>query len=346
MNKNHKQCLKDEGKFKRRARGSAALAIFAFASLFAGAAQVRAQSPAPSVAPLSFDVASIKPSEDIMVAVSAGRQPHVGMKIDNQSVDIGFFTLAQLITYAYKVKAYQVTGPDWIKTSHWDIAATLPEGSNKDQIPEMMQALLADRFKLVIHHDTKEMPVLALEVGKGGVKMPVSPPDPPATDKPDDKDSTVIDTGNGQMRVKSTGTMGSGGSTQISGGPGGNVKVSVDGGMMHMESSKMTMDLLTQQLTQFLQQPVIDKTDLKGTYVAAVNISVEDLQAIARSAGFAYAGGGPGASANSSGVPSTADPSGGSVYASIEKLGLKLNKEKLPVDVIVVDHLEKAPTAN
>jgi uncharacterized protein (TIGR03435 family) len=345
MNRIHKQCMRDEGKFKRTARSSAALALFAFVGLFVGATQVRAQSPAASAAPLAFDVASIKPSPDIMVAVSAGKMPHVGMKVDNQSVDIGYFTLAQLITYAYKVKAYQVTGPDWMKTSHWDIEATLPEGANKDQIPEMMQALLAERFKLVIHRDSKEMPVLALEVGKGGVKMPVSPPDPPATDKPDDKDSTVIDNGNGgQMRVKSTGTIGAGGSTQISGGPAGNVKVSVDGGMMHMESSKMTMEILTQQLTQFLQQPVVDKTELKGTYVVAVNIAVEDLQAIARSAGFAV--GGPAPAANTSGVPSAGDPSGGSVYASIDKLGLRLNKEKLPVEVIVVDHLEKAPTAN
>jgi uncharacterized protein (TIGR03435 family) len=210
----------------------------------------------------------------------------------------------------------------------------------------MMQALLADRFKLEIHHDTKEMPVLALEVGKGGVKMPLSPPDPPAADKPDDKDSTVVDTGNGQVRVKSTGTMGAGGTTQISGGPAGNVKMSVDNGFMHMESSKMTMEILSQQLGQFLQQPVIDKTDLKGSYVAAVDISIEDLQAVARAAGFAVGGPGPGASANSTGVPSAGDPSGGSVYSSVEKLGLKLNKEKLPVDVIVVDHLEKAPTAN
>ena len=345
MNKIHKQCTKDEGKFNRRVRGFGALAIFAFVGIFVGAAQVRAQGPAAKAAPLTFDVASIKPSEDINVAIGAGKMPHVGMKVDNQSVDFGYYTLAGLITYAYKVKAYQVTGPDWMKSAHWDVAATLPEGANKDQIPEMMQALLADRFKLEIHHDTKDMPVLALEVGKNGVKMAVSPPDPPPANKPDDKDSTVVDTGNGQVRVKTTGTMGSGGSAQISGGPAGNVKMSVDNGMMHMESSKMTMEILSQQLSQFLQQPVIDKTDLKGSYVAAVDISIEDLQAVARAAGFAV-GAGPGASANSTGVPSAGDPSGGSVYASIEKLGLKLNKEKLPVEVIVVDHLEKAPTAN
>lgn len=345
MKKSQKRSRNRYGNFNRRARGFAALAIFVFAGLFIGAVQVRAQSPAPSAAPLAFEVASIKPSEDISVVIGAGKAPHVGLKVDNQSVDIGYFTLAQLITYAFKVKAYQVTGPDWMKTSHWDIAATLPEGATKEQVPEMLQALLVDRFKLTIHHDTKDMPVLALEVGKGGVKMAVSPPDTAATDKPEDKDSTVIDTGNGQLRVKSTGTMGSGGSTRLSGGPGGDVKISMDGGMMHMESSKMTMELLTQQLTQFLGQPVVDKTDLKGSYVAAVDISMEDLQAVARAAGFNFAGAGP-ASANSTGVPSAGEPSGGSVYASIEKLGLKLNKEKLPVDVIVVDHLEKAPTAN
>jgi uncharacterized protein (TIGR03435 family) len=323
------------------------LAIFGFV----GAGNASAQAPAPGAGPVAFEVASIKPSEDIMAVVSAGKRPHIGLKVDIQQVDIGYYTLAQLIVYAYNVKPYQVIGPDWIKSAHWDIAATLPEGANKDQVPEMMQALLAERFKLVIHHDSKEMPVLALEVGKNGIKMVPSPPDPPATEKApektDDKDGTVVDTGNGQVRVKSTGRMGEGGSMQVSGGPMGNVKISVDNGMMHMESTKMTMEILTQQLTGMLGQPVIDKTGLKGSYVAAIDISVEDLQAIARSQGIAIPGAGAGTpQANSSPVPTASDPSGASVYASIEKLGLKLNKEKLPVDVIVVDHLEKTPTEN
>jgi uncharacterized protein (TIGR03435 family) len=127
----------------------------------------------------------------------------------------------------------------------------------------------------------------------------------------------------------------------------GNVKVSVDNGMMHMESTKMTMEILSAQLTAFLGQPVIDNTGLKGNYVAAIDISVEDLQAMVRSQGIIFAGAGPAPSqANSNPVPSASDPSGGSVYATIEKLGLKLNKEKLPVDTIVVDHLEKTPTDN
>jgi uncharacterized protein (TIGR03435 family) len=350
--------MKDENKFGRKAGGYAArkcvrapiVLSFAFVLVFfgyAGAGKVCAQSQAPSAAPPTFEVASIKPSRDVMEAIRAGKTPHVGIKVDDQRLDIGFFTLSQLITYAYKVKAYQVLGPDWMKSAHWDIEAMLPEGANKDQVPQMMQALLADRFKLVIHQDSKEMPVLALEVGKNGIKMAPSPPDPPSTEKTDDKDGTVIDTGNGQMRVKTTGRIGDGGSMQISAGPMGNVKVSVDNGMMHMESSKMTMEILAQQLTGLLGQPVFDKTGVKGSYVVAVDISTEDLQAMVRSQGMIFAGASPAAGpANSSGIPSAADPSGGSVYASIEKLGLKLNKEKLPVDIIVVDHLEKVPTEN
>lgn len=362
MNKTKKQFTQDAPSLARNALGSAgrkfavaprALILVCGLVLFGliGAANVRAQSPAPSAAPLAapleFDVASIKPSADISAVISAGKMPHVGVKVDDHRADFGYSTLAQLITYAFKVKAYQVSGPDWIKSSHWDVEATLPEGANKDQVPQMMQALLADRFKLVIHHDTKDMSVLALEVGKNGIKMVPSPPDPPPTEQPDDKDAKVVDTGSGQVKVKTTGKIGEGGTTQISGGPGGNVKVSFDNGMLHMQSSKMSMDLLTQQLTGFIGEPVIDHTDLKGTYVVAVDISMEDLQAIAKSSGIVFAGAGPAAGqSNSSAVPTASDPSGNSVYASIEKLGLKLNKEKLPVEMIVVDHLEKVPTEN
>ena len=314
---------------------------------FACAETLHAQSQAPSAAPLAFEVASIKPSGDVTADARAGKMPHVGMKVDVQRVDIGYFTLVQLISYAYKVKPYQIAGPDWMKSAHWDIAATLPDGASKDQIPEMMQALLADRFKLVVHHDRKDMPVLAMEVGKNGVKMAPSPPDPPETKATDEKGTTTYDTGNGKVQVKTTGRMGEGGTTQISGGPAGNVKMSMNNGVMHMESSKVTMASLSQQLTGLLGEPVIDQTGLKGTFVVAVDISMEDLQAIARSQGMMMPGAGTDAgSANSSAVPTASDPSGGSVYASIEKLGLKLNKQKLPMDIIVIDHLEKTPTDN
>ena len=102
---------------------------------------------------------------------------HIGMKVDGARVDFGSMTIADLIVAAYKVKSFQVSGPDWIKTERWDIVAKLPEGSNKDQVPEMLQSLLADRFKLALHRDTKDQSVYALIVGKGGPKLKESPPD-------------------------------------------------------------------------------------------------------------------------------------------------------------------------
>lgn len=314
----------------------------------ADAASVCAQSQAPSAPPPAFEVASIKPSPDMSTAMREGKMPHVGMKVDTQRVDIGNFTMVQLISYAYKVKAYQISGPDWMKSAHWDIAATLPEGTTKEQIPEMMQALLAERFKLIAHRDRKEMPVLALEVGKNGMKMTPSPPDTPVIDAPNDKGTTTIDTREGKVQMKTTGKMGEGGTMQISGGAAGNVKMSVSNGVMHMESSKVTMEMLSQQLTALLGgQPVINQTGLEGNYVVAVDISMEDIAAIARSQGMVMpAAGLDGSSGNAGVVPTASDPSGGSIYTSIEKLGLKLNKQKLPVDIIVIDHLEKTPTDN
>ena len=71
----------------------------------------------------------------------------------------------------YKVELYQISGPDWITTSRFDVQATLPAGATKAQIPEMLQALLADRFGLTLHREPKEQSVYALLIGKGGPKL-------------------------------------------------------------------------------------------------------------------------------------------------------------------------------
>ena len=75
--------------------------------------------------------------------MQAGKM-HVGMKVDAARVDIGYLSLADLIMTAYKVKAHQVVGPDWMRTDRFDILAKMPEGATKEQVPEMLQGLLAD----------------------------------------------------------------------------------------------------------------------------------------------------------------------------------------------------------
>ena len=116
------------------------------------------QSPAPR---LEFEVASIKPAEPI----NAGTlQVNIGLKVDGAQVRLGYRSLEDLVRQAYRVKAHQVDGPEWIKTERFDITAKLPEGTTPEQVPEMLQALLADRFQMSIHRGTKELPVLALVV--------------------------------------------------------------------------------------------------------------------------------------------------------------------------------------
>ena len=106
-----------------------------------------------------FEVASVKPS---------GTPPHLVYAIDSSRVDIGFTPLKSLIVLAYRVQAYQVDGPDWLASARFDLLAKLPAGATKEQVPEMLRALLAERFRLVAHHENKEQQVYALLPGKDG----------------------------------------------------------------------------------------------------------------------------------------------------------------------------------
>jgi uncharacterized protein (TIGR03435 family) len=299
-----------------------------------------------SSAPAEFEVASIKPSGDLAASFAAGKMPHMGMKIDNSQVDIGAFTLTQLISTAYKVKAFQITGPDWMKTTRFDIIAKIPDGASKDQVPEMLRGLLEERFKLTVHRDNKELPAYGLMVGKNGTKLTPSPPDPVEdTSQPPSKNEAVMDTPDGQVRVKSNG-RGQNGTMEITGGRNGTVKMSMANGTMHLESSKMSMASLAERLTPFLDHPVVDMTEMKGTYVVSLDLSMEDMMAAARASGMGAAMPGGREGAGTDGVPVASDPAGSSIFSSVQKLGLKLERQKVPFELIVVDHLEKVPTDN
>ena len=306
---------------------------------------VWAQAPSPAPTALAFEVATIKPARPITEQAMSGKM-HIGEKIDGARVDYGAMTLADLITIAYKVKSFQVSGPDWLKTERYDILAKLPEGATKDQVPQMLQALLADRFKLTIHRDTKEHSMYALVVAKGGPKLKESPPDEPApaADAPpakEEKGVTTLDTGQGKLSVKQDGT---GGAT-IKGPNGLQQKVSVSNGIIHMELNKASMEQMCEAITRFLDKPVTDMTELKGNYQIALDISMEDAMKMARQAGVMVPG--PGG-AGGDGKPSdgASDPSGSSIFASVQQMGLKLETRKAPVEMLVVDHAEKSPTEN
>lgn len=305
-----------------------------------------AQTPA-APAPRSFDVASIKPAPPLTPELVASGKLHAGLSIDGARVDIGFLSLSDLIRAAYKLKSYQVTGPDWLSGQRFDILAKMPEGATKDDVPQMLQALLVERFKLTVHRETKEHSVYALMVGKNGLKMKEAAADadtpPPAEEAK--KGGIVVGAGSNQVRVNPSSD---GKGATISGGGAGQAKMSMGpNGTMHMEFKKMPMEGLIEMLSRFVDRPVVDMTELKGNYEVALDLTMEDLKNVARASGMAgmmMGMGGPG-EAGRAPADAASDPTG-SIFTSIQQLGLKLESKKAPIDILVIDRVEKMPTEN
>ena len=115
-----------------------------------------------------FDVATIKPP-----APQEQGRTSTRMSSDTETGRLNYInaSLKEIIGQAYKVQQYQVIGPGWIDTERFDIAAEFPPHTDGKLLPSMLQALLAERFKLAIHRDTKQLPVFALTVAKGGPKF-------------------------------------------------------------------------------------------------------------------------------------------------------------------------------
>jgi len=128
-------------------------------------------------AQLSFDVVSVKPapSGSIYQLIQSGRS-HI--RIDNARVDLGCISLSSLLHLAFDVPEERVAGPSWLPDTRFDIQAKLPDGTTKADVPLMLQALLADRFKLAFHKETKSGPGYALVTGGGHLRLKASSPLP------------------------------------------------------------------------------------------------------------------------------------------------------------------------
>jgi uncharacterized protein (TIGR03435 family) len=313
---------------------------FVIALLAAGAAF--AQAPAP----LAFEVATIKPAQPPTPQSMMAGKVKIGETLDAGRADYGFVNMEYLITKAYGVKAYQVSGPSWIQSERFDILAKLPSGATKDQVPEMLKALLAERFRLVVHHETKDHAVYALVIGKGGSKLKESVPEKPEAAEADKPGGMVMQANGAQMRMAPTGD----GRGMTVRGPQGNTKVSMGAdGNIHMENSQMTIASFIEMIGRFVDKPVLDATDLKGKYDIAIDMSMGDMQNMARSAGIAGIpgmGGGRGGPGGGAPADAASDPSGGSIFQTIQALGLKLEPRKMPLDMIVVDKGDKTATEN
>ena len=292
--------------------------LFLFASC-AGWAQTAA-------APLSFEVASLKPAEPGTDGLIMRRLAGGPGSTDPGTFTYNNVTLKILATMAYNLKDFQVEGPEWIDSLGYDLIAKMPPGTTKEQAALMMQTLLAERFKVVFHRETKQMPVFALVVGKGGSKMKevegTAAPDGPPAGPPDGRASL-------QARMTS--------------GPGIRMRMSPNG--VRMEG-QMTMAQLANALTRQLARPVLDQTELTATYDVDITWMPDDMdRANAKMAAMGAMGGGPGGLGGE--APRNApEPAMTLAQALQEKLGLKLDARKSSAEVLIIDRAEKVPVEN
>ncbi len=265
---------------------------------YAPAAQVQSQ---PITAP-AFEVASIKLNRSGDQRARFQMPP--GGRINATNI-----TLKQLIIFAYQIKDTQLAGaPGWIDSDRYDISAKAEGPASPDQLQLMMQTLLADRFKLSLRHEMKEMPMYALVVANDGPKLHEA------------KDADV-DVQPGGARPA---------------GPDGprpkNRSMRMGRGQLSAQSARVSM--LADLLSSELGRVVVDKTGLTGLYDFELKWTPE----VSQNQMFK----GP----DAVGSAPAPDTSGPTIFTALqEQLGLKLEAQKGPVEVFVIDHVEK-PTEN
>ena len=269
---------------------------------------------------LEFEVASIRPS-----GPQAPDTLNVGLHVDGAQVRVSHFSLKDYLGMAYKLKVYQITGPDWIASDRFDINAKLPEGAKREQVPEMLQSLLENRFQLKMHRETKPFSVYALVVPKGGLKMEALPPDPDGGDDP------------------------SNGAVDVSGGGGRGRNVSIDLGKgssftlgdNKVYAKKLSMTAFADLLARFEDRPVVDMTETKGNYDLTLEFTPEDFRAMMIRSAIAA-----GVALPPEALRLLDGASDSGLQTALQTVGLKLDSRKAPIETLIVDHAEKAPTEN
>lgn len=248
-----------------------------------------------------FEVASIKPAapdaRGMYIRPIAG-----GITITNM-------TLKEMMAMAYRTQPFQISGgPAWFDSARYDIAAKSETPPKQGEIPLMLQALLADRFHLTLHRETKALPIYALVMarkdGKIGPRLteskeggcsgpdPSKPPPPPEPGKP--------------------ATLGC-------------------GGMMiprRLTASSVPLANLAPALSRMLGRTVVDKTGLAGKFDISLEWTPDETQAMQLP---------PDAP-----KPPPSDATGPSIFTALqEQLGLKLESQKGPAEIFVIERAEK-----
>ena len=295
-----------------------------------------------TAASMRFEAASIKPVVNWPPAgaVAGGERGTGGgcptsMKVDPGRVDFQCATLAMLIGYAFRISPDRVTGPDWMMAGgspRFNIAATIPQGGSNNQVPEMVQALLAERFNLIVHRGTADREIYGLVVARGGLKVKEVAPQGAAAANADSAEAVDAFYGATLSRVV-PGAPGSEAAAILSNPRMGTVLQTGDPfRMQRWEAPDITMAGLADLLDHVapLPSPVTDLTGRGGRYQLVLEVSLKDLRPGQRREGMA--------DFEAKVIDAFND--------GLAKLGLRLERRRGRVENIFVDRVEKSPTDN
>ncbi len=289
----------------------------------------------------TFEVASIRPAAPYPVLVEQIRSGvvHPGIRIQGNRFD-SHTSLETLIAIAFGINNDRIVGPDWLNSQRFEIHALLSDGNTKDQVPEMLQALLEDRFKLRAHFENKEQPVYALIVARDGPKI-VQAEDVSAFfdgAKPVTANSPIL------TKQESDGVI----SMDRRTGMVTKTRTTTDFARKRMEILSTPMSALAEYLTFLMDHPVLDKTNLRGSYKLTLEFPREVLTAsYSRRIPADVVGATPFSDPSGAATGAKESPNAalaqGELFQAIQKVGLKLERRRAPVKTLVLDHVEKNP---
>jgi uncharacterized protein (TIGR03435 family) len=264
---------------------------------------------------LEFEVASIKPSPPANGGMIVSSRGGPGTN-DPALFRCQNMNLSSLVTMAYRVEYYQLSAPDWMTATRFDVMAKVPQGATKEQFAVMMQNLLSDRFKLAVRHESRDLQKYDLVIAKNGPKFKeqVPPPAPKGDDTRPPAPGPLTRDKDGYPVL-----------------PPGRPAMAIMNDRARLYNPGMTMQQLAGQIAAQIRGPVTDATGLNGKY--DINL-------------YWIAGGLSAGAAEPNGVPSTPDPGPTLMQALQDQLGLRLESKKGPVEFIVVEQAQKVPTEN
>jgi uncharacterized protein (TIGR03435 family) len=231
-----------------------------------------------------------------------------------------YVTLARLVRQAYGVEPFELSCPDWLNTTLFDIIAKVPEGATKEQIPAMLQDLLADRFQLKVHRAMKDMPIFELLVAKGGPKLQAARADVSR-----------------QEGTAGAPSLDKAGFPVI---PLGRANKLVIDGRARWQDPDAEIERLARMLAVELGRPVADSTGLKGRYDISLYWMQDEMGATQLTA-----------TADTDATTPTANTPdlvlGPTIFGALkDQLGLRLEPKKGAATVLVVDSAARLPTEN